>query len=349
MKTQIIELDNKSYPVYIGMDIINVVNRHLPKHQTILIVTDQNVFDAHIECLKQILKDYSVHIFTLSKSPEQDKCMSRYLELLDYATLHQLGRDINVLAFGGGAVGDFAGFFASTYKRGVDFVQLPTTILAHDSSVGGKVALNHQNIKNMIGSFYQPKAVVYDLQFIKTLNKLEILSGFGEVFKHDLLNDGTLLQSLTSIDTLMNDPIQLSHVLLGAIKTKYQYVKDDVYDNLGSRQALNLGHTLGHGLEGTTPFTHGEAILLGVCFDIYLLDTNWALKLFRQFSGLGYFVIRYDFDIPEIIKAMMNDKKNKRDLIKFISMSDYGKHSDILLSEDQFKEQFQLFLKECKW
>jgi 3-dehydroquinate synthase len=343
MKQITIETSQGNYPVKIGYNILHHVKDVLTHKQRILVITDENVSKYHLETLKTALEPYAFTCFTLSNQPELDKTLIRYQKLLDFAIKEGFDRHLTVLAFGGGAVGDFAGFFAATYKRGVNFYQIPTTLLAHDSSVGGKVALNHPPIKNIIGSFYQPELVLYDLQFLKTLPYEEIQSGFGELIKHDLLRDGSLVKSQINLDELYNNQELLMDYLYQAILTKYNYIKTDIYDQLGMRQYLNLGHTLGHGIEVIYDMTHGEAILLGTCFDLFLHDENWGLELFNQFKNWGYFKQPLQLDEKSLLTVLRHDKKNEQDRLIFISLKDYGKPYAIQLNDEEFSRLLDKF------
>lgn len=349
MKVIDINPDDGSYPVIIGNQILTELKHYIKPSQTILVITDELVSSYHMKTLQALLKDYEILIYRLSQTPEQDKHLSEYQKCVDFAITHYLDREACVLAFGGGAVGDFAGFFASTYKRGIDFIQVPTTLLAHDSSVGGKVALNHHDVKNVIGQFYQPKAVIYELSFLKTLDEEQIRSGFAEVIKHDLLSDGKMVFSLNNITDLLQDEEQLELVLEQAILTKYHYIKDDLYEQGSTRQYLNLGHTLGHAIETLYHKSHGEAILYGCCFDCYLVNPNLAYRLYDQCKKLGYFRISIEFEIDLLIESMKHDKKNQQQLLKFVVLESIGQPKMKSLSSDDFTILFKQFHKEMKW
>lgn len=345
MKTIWIELDHTTYPVYLGTNIITKLSDLLPHQEEVLIITDQVVERHHLHKLTSVLKS-KYYVYTLSATPEANKTLQDYERLVSFALAHHFTRNLVVIAFGGGAVGDFAGFFAATYKRGVKWLQIPTTLLAHDSSVGGKVALNFGEVKNVLGSFHQPDLVLYDLQFLQTLNQREVLSGFAEIIKHDLLSTGKLIQEVFSLENILSDLNRLESIIYDAIMTKYQYIKSDVYDEKGVRQYLNLGHTLGHGLERHSHLSHGEAILFGLCFDVYLSNPAWSKSLYEHFLKLGYFHDLPCIALEDLVKAMQNDKKNSNDSLTFNSLLSVGQPDMITLSISEFISYYQAFLKE---
>ena len=349
MKTLFIEGDQGKYPVIIGEGVIQTLPQYITTDH-VLIVTDENVKTYHLDTLKSVVKEKNVSVFTLSHQPEQNKNLRTFEKLINFALQNNFPRSGLVLAFGGGAVGDFAGFFASTFMRGVDYIQLPTSILAHDSSVGGKVALNHYGIKNIIGSFYSPKAVIYDLSFLSTLPKEEVLSGFGELIKHDFLSDGTLikrLESIKSIDEVSTE--YLESLFVNAVRTKARYIKDDLYDELKTRKYLNLGHTLGHAIESEYGIKHGIAILYGICFDWYLSRKVEAINHYHLFKRLGFFESIPQLDPEQLLLRMVHDKKNKdSNNLHFISLEKIGKPFSIYLTHNEFRTIFNQFITEVE-
>src|SRR5690554_2679345 len=265
MKKILIDVNNDSYNIYIGNCLFKL--KKYINEKKVFVITDQTVKDLYLDTLKTYINiDY---LFTLGKKPESCKNLVFYKKCLNYCLENYLDKKTLVIAFGGGAVTDFASFFASTYKRGLELILLPTTLLSHDSSVGGKNALNIVHTKNAIGSIYQPKVVIYHIPFLKSLSASEVLSGFGEIFKHDLLSDAYLLRVVLldreSIKTIIYDDKLIKEIICRAIIVKKKYIELDVYDNKGKRQFLNFGHTLGHALEISNCLSHGEAISLGMC------------------------------------------------------------------------------------
>lgn len=348
MKKVIIDLQNDKYQVYIG-DCISYLKEFI-NNQKVLFITDENVKGLYLDTLKKIINiDY---IFTLGKNPEACKNLVYYEKCVKYALENYIDKKIIVLAFGGGAVTDFAGFFASTYKRGIDFISLPTTLLSHDSAVGGKTALNIGNTKNVIGSFYQPKVVLFHLPFLKSLSKSDILSGFGEIFKHDFLDSGYLFQEIfykqKLLTHLIDNETLLEEIIYRAILVKKVYIEMDLFDSKGKRQFLNLGHTLGHALEITNNLSHGEAISLGMCFSLFLSSNPFYLPFYEKLISWGYFQNNIDFNLEDIIKLIKNDKKNISGKIKFIGLKEFGNPYEIVLTIDEFQNKLKEFLRLFK-
>ncbi len=346
MKKIVIDAIDQSYEVFIG-DVISVVKEFVCTDKEILLITDETVKELHVAALQNEID--IKYLFVLGKRPEDHKNLAIYEKCVEYAMSNHLDRNILVIAFGGGAVTDFAGFFASTYKRGVSVIHIPTTLLSHDSAIGGKTALNAGKTKNVIGTIYQPKAVIYHLPFLNTLPLPEILSGFGEIIKHDLLSEGYLIQEVLDTKQLLQDflldPDKLTEIIYRSILVKKMYIEMDIYDKLGKRQYLNFGHTLGHALEILYRMSHGEAISFGMCFAIFLENQQFALHLYKKLKAWGYFTGKIVFNIDEITEVMKNDKKNDHDLFKFISLKDIGEPFVIYLTTNEFKDKFAQFLR----
>ncbi|MEH7505686.1 3-dehydroquinate synthase [Neobacillus drentensis] len=337
METIQIHTESKNYNVFVGEGVRKELCTFLVNHFSgltrILIITDETVAKLHLEKLLFELKSFNPVIFT-APSGEKAKTFEVYYSALSTALENRLDRKSVILSFGGGAVGDLSGFVAASYMRGIPFIQVPTTILAHDSAVGGKVAINHPLGKNMIGAFHQPEAVFYDLEFLKTLPAHEIRSGFAEVIKHALIDDSDffdwLKENVHDLQTLPMD--LLSESLIKGIKIKGKIVGQDERET-GIRAYLNLGHTLGHAIEsemGYGNFTHGEAVMVGMLF---------ALKVSKELLGLPFnleeFIkwierLGYESKIPgnlsyeNLVNKMKQDKKSVRDSIRFVLLEQLG-------------------------
>lgn len=342
MKKVLIDLENYKYDVYIG-DTIS----YLPKFvdgRKVFVITDENVKNLHLKTLNKMIKfDY---LYVLGKDAESSKNLMSYELCLKYALDNYIDKDTLIIGFGGGSVTDFAGFFASTYKRGLDIVLLPTTILSHDSAIGGKTALNYGLIKNVVGSFYQPKVVIFHLPFLKTISKEEIISGFGEILKHDLLADGYLINEVLKqerLDEVIFDEKLMEEIIYRAIIVKKLYVEMDVYETEGKRQFLNFGHTLGHGLEITNHLSHGEAISLGMCFDMFISGNDYYLTFYQKLKKWGFFNNNINFNNDEVVDVIKNDKKNKQGKIKFIGLKQVGRPFEIYLTSEQLKDKLEEF------
>jgi 3-dehydroquinate synthase len=268
---------------------------------------------------------------------EQAKTMEVLQSLYDTAIGHDLDRKSPVIALGGGVVGDVAGFFAATYMRGVPFIQVPTTLLAQvDSSVGGKVAVNHRQAKNLIGAFYQPDLVVADLDTLRTLPLREFKSGLAEVIKYGVIWDEGFFEFLRCHrqDLFSLEPDYLNQVVAQCCAIKAAVVEKDERD-AGLRQILNFGHTMGHALEAITGYAcwlHGEAVAIGMAA---AADIATAFGIMPQGDNLRLKEILADYGLPaviptEISKAQLvsyaiHDKKAIQNKLTFILPEKIGR------------------------
>ncbi|PLT28336.1 3-dehydroquinate synthase [Peribacillus deserti] len=350
MEILTIETSNKTYPVYLGQDALALLPGYLKEKyrsaRSILIITDESVGALYLQRLKNVLADIEkeLHV-SVVPSGEKAKTFDVYYSCLTQALEFGLNRKSLILALGGGAVGDLAGFVAATYMRGIPFFQIPTTILAHDSAVGGKVAINHEAGKNMIGAFHQPEAVFFDLDFIASLPLKEVRSGFAEIIKEALIVDPEFYSWLTAgIQSLEHvDMQQLAYAIKMGIGVKGAIVKQDEMEN-GVRAYLNFGHTLGHAIENSLGYgsiTHGEGVMIGMVF---------ALKLSIRYSGLNFnlttFInwvdaLGYKTKIPsklnadDLLAAMKKDKKTTGRDITFVLLDQVGKPVIKTLNDDE--------------
>ncbi|AIQ13505.1 3-dehydroquinate synthase [Paenibacillus durus] len=335
-----VDLGNRSYPIVIGSGILEGIaglcaEAGFPVRSPLLIVSDSAVAPLYLANLESRLKagGYTV-VSHVIPSGEASKSLTVYEEVMTTAISAGLDRSSAVLALGGGVVGDLAGFVAATYMRGIGFLQIPTTILAHDSSVGGKVAVNHPLAKNMIGAFYQPKMVVYDLNTLKSLPPRQVRSGLAEVIKHGLILDRDFAYWCRdhAAELLDLEPEALGYALERGCAIKADVVGEDEREH-GLRAILNLGHTIGHAVEavgGYGTFLHGEAISIGMAGSALL-----AAKLGRSRSLYEETVsmlsalelptrLPAEYGEEDIIEAMMHDKKFKEGRITFIVPDEIG-------------------------
>lgn len=325
---------SKNYSVYIGNEIVHLLTKEVEGYSKIFIVTDKHLESLHLQKLTQHLPEIETHIY-IAPNGEHAKTFSVFEDCITYALQNGFDRKSIVLAFGGGAIGDLAGFVAATYMRGIPFIQIPTTILAHDSAIGGKVAINHPLGKNMIGAFYQPELVLYDIQFLATLPSKERRSGFAEVIKHALISDPTFLQDLmVKVNSLDSIPVHdLQMFLRKGMEVKANIVRlDEKEQNI--RAYLNFGHTLGHALESTAGYgnlTHGEAVMIGIVYALQLsievLQLQFPIKEFTTWlESLGYkWRIPADMDFESIFEWMVRDKKSVSNTPTFVLLQEIGK------------------------
>jgi 3-dehydroquinate synthase len=338
MKQLTIKTNSKTYPIFIGKDLYsklgNVLEHQLDNITKVLIITDTQIGPIYLDKVKKALSN-DIQLFQyIIPSGESYKSFDEYYKILTFALESGLDRKSAIIALGGGVIGDLSGFVAATYMRGIKFVQLPTTLLAHDSSVGGKVGINHPLGKNMIGAFYQPEAVIYDVGTLQTLSNREWRSGFAEVAKHGLISSSDLYHWLKESvnSTPITDDDLLAEIIKKAIQVKASIVEQDEKE-AGIRAYLNFGHTLGHALEATLGYgtiTHGEGVSIGMVFatkvsnEILNADlpvdeiTGW----FKQVSLPTE--IPEQADITEIIKYMKRDKKSENGQINMVLLEQIG-------------------------
>ncbi len=270
METLSVALGERSYPIFIGSDLLaqsHLLNPHIHGKQ-VCIVTNETIAPIYLEKLKESLAVSQVSSVVLADG-EAHKNLTTLNEIFTALLAEKHNRTTTLIALGGGVVGDMTGFAAACYQRGVNFIQIPTTLLSMvDSSVGGKTGVNHAMGKNMIGAFYQPQAVIADISLLKTLPAREVSAGLAEVIKYGLISDAKFFVWLEqNIELLMQgDEAALSYAVLRSCKNKADVVAQDEHEG-GIRAILNLGHTFGHAIEtaqGYGNWLHGEAVAAGM-------------------------------------------------------------------------------------
>ncbi len=270
MKTVRVDLDDRSYPIYIGNDVLGAEHlaQHIPGRQ-VLVVTNETIAPLYLERTLAELSDFQCDAVLLPDG-ERYKTLETAGRIYDRLLESRMDRQVTLVALGGGVVGDITGFVAATYQRGVHFVQIPTTLLAQvDSSVGGKTGVNHPLGKNMIGAFYQPRCVIADTRTLATLPERELQAGIAEVVKYGLIRDAAFLDWLEAHMSalLARDPEALTYAIEQSCRHKAEVVAADERE-AGQRALLNLGHTFGHAIEthtGYSEWLHGEAVGTGMC------------------------------------------------------------------------------------
>ncbi|MDP1632299.1 MAG: 3-dehydroquinate synthase [Caulobacter sp.] len=332
-------LGARSYDVLVGPGLIDRAGEHiapfLPARRT-TIVTDSNVGAHHGERLAVSLEqaDVAVDVITVPAG-EESKSFAGLADLSDRLLALELDRGDVIIAFGGGVVGDLAGFAASIYKRGIDFIQVPTSLLAQvDSSVGGKTAIDTSRGKNLIGAFHQPRLVLADLDILATLPDREMACGYAEVIKYGMLGDETFFAWLETngADVLARDTAALAQAVGRSVEMKAEIVAEDETEK-GRRALLNLGHTFAHALEAETGYgetlKHGEAVAagcglafrfsvaLGHCPPADADRVARALKAAGLPGGMAD-VPGYPFNADRLIHHMAQDKKAQAGALTFI-------------------------------
>ena len=272
METLHIQLENRSYPIYIGAGLlsqIKLIESHL-KQKHVAVVTNTTVAPLYLDPLLSLLKEHGIKAFPIILPDGESYKNQVTLNLIYDALLKEkCERTVTLIALGGGVIGDMTGYAAATYLRGVPFIQIPTTLLSQvDSSVGGKTGINHPMGKNMIGAFYQPQCVIADIDTLKTLPRREFSAGMAEVIKYGLIRDETFFNWLEkNIEGLMKlNPSLLIEAIQRSCQNKADVVEIDEHES-GIRATLNLGHTFGHAIEnamGYGVWLHGEAVAMGI-------------------------------------------------------------------------------------
>ncbi len=272
METLHIQLENRSYPIYIGAGLlsqIKLIESHL-KQKHVAVVSNTTVAPLYLDPLLSLLKEQGIKVSPIILPDGESYKNQETLHLIYDALLKEkCERTVTLIALGGGVIGDMTGYAAATYLRGVPFIQIPTTLLSQvDSSVGGKTGINHPMGKNMIGAFYQPQCVIADIDTLKTLPQREFSAGMAEVIKYGLIRDETFFAWLEkNIEGLMKlNPSLLIEAIQRSCQNKADVVEIDEHES-GIRATLNLGHTFGHAIEnamGYGVWLHGEAVAMGI-------------------------------------------------------------------------------------
>ena len=342
MTTVSVDLGPRSYDIIIGETLLAQAGGLLApqlKAKRVAIVTDENVYGLHGKALEAALSDFETHMI-IRPPGENQKSFDGLQAVLDALFESGFDRNDTVIAFGGGVIGDLTGFAASIFKRGCQFVQIPTTLLSQvDSSVGGKTAINNQYGKNLIGAFYQPKLVLADTSVLKTLPKRELKAGYAEVVKYGLLGDSGFFNWLdeNGQDVLALKADAITHAVAVSCKTKARIVAADERER-GERALLNLGHTFAHALEIEAGYSgdllHGEAVSAGMemAFEFSaaqrLCNPKDVAKIKSHFRKLGLTSIK---DISPLLKNakkllahMDQDKKNEGGALTLILARSIG-------------------------
>lgn len=329
-----VNLGENSYPIFIENGIIKKSGEHISQifsGQKIMIVSDDNVFPLYGQQVMDSLKDYECHSLVLPHGEPTKNFQSLpkiYTAMLDA----KLTRSDLVIALGGGVIGDLAGFAAASYLRGIKLVQIPTSLLAQvDSSVGGKVAVDLPQGKNLVGAFYQPKMVLIDPDVLNTLPEHFIKDGMGEVIKYGCIKDGSLFDRLCAHSSFEDLKPELPEIIARCVDIKRIVVEADQFDT-GERMLLNFGHTLAHTIEQYYNYereSHGEAVGIGM-YQITLMaeekgltgsgcadQIKKALEIYGLPSSCG-------LPVTDLTKAITLDKKNLNGKLNVVLLKELG-------------------------
>ena len=340
-----IKTKSKIYPIYLGSNLLNktgkLIKKNLPNVKKVCIISDKKIPKKLLSKLIASLGEYDVKLFKLSAS-EKNKNLLVANKIIEKLLKENFNRSDCLIAFGGGILGDLSAFVSNLTKRGIKFINIPTTLLAQvDASIGGKTGINSGQGKNLIGTFYQPDFVISDSSTLKSLPQRELVSGYGEILKHSLILDRNFFIWLSKngkkILTERKKSILIS-AILKSCKIKNSIVsRDEKEKNL--RMILNFGHTFAHGFESAKNFSkklnHGEAVLLGmiVAIDLSnqkkLLSPNEQSKIKKHYEDLKLLMnIKKIFkkkEIGKIVNFMKKDKKNTTGKISLILLKKIGK------------------------
>jgi 3-dehydroquinate synthase len=348
MKNQEIKFRNSNhkYSIIIGNNTLNLLPNKVktlcPKTKKIALILDTKIPKRFKILIKNKLKNYDLLILPFVSS-EKNKSLKKVNFFLNKILLKNLNRSDLIISLGGGITGDVAGFVASIYKRGINFINIPTTLLAQvDSAIGGKTGVNSNQGKNLIGSFYQPKLVISDMSFLNSLPKKEMICGYAEILKHSIIKDKNFFDWLkkNTKDIFLKKSNKLIYAIKKSCQIKMFFVNKDVNEK-GLRMILNFGHTFAHAIEVKNNYskkiTHGEAVLSGMILASRLslnkgtcsIKTINEIKKIYDENNLTYTYKKYSKQnlINSLIPFLKNDKKNNDNKINFILLKKIGQTS----------------------
>ncbi|HEU5047167.1 MAG TPA: 3-dehydroquinate synthase [Rickettsiales bacterium] len=356
-----VELGSRSYDIAIGEGLIGRAGElmsPLLKRKKTIIICDDTVAKLYLETLQASLTAQGItHNAVVLPHGEQTKSFSELEKLMEKLLDFAPDRNVTLIALGGGVIGDITGFAASILLRGVDFIQIPTTLLAQvDSSVGGKTGINTRHGKNLIGSFYQPRLVIADTAALLTLPRRELLAGYAEVVKYGVICDRQFFTWLeeNGEQALAGDTQKLAHIVRASCKSKAEVVACDERES-GVRAILNFGHTLGHALEAETGYSdkllHGEAVSVGMMLAMKLsvmrgLSTDKDLERLKNHlakAGMPAVLsdVKQTFDAEKLIEHCYHDKKAKDGGLTFVLAKGIGK---TVICDDITRQELQQLL-----
>jgi 3-dehydroquinate synthase len=332
--TIVVALGDRSYPIHIGPELLTNTDLYGLAAKQVLIVTNEVVAPLYLQRVQTALRGHEVDTVVLPDG-ERHKTLATFTTVIDRLIDGRFHRDCCLVALGGGVIGDLTGYVAASYQRGVDFVQIPTTLLAQvDSSVGGKTAVNHPRAKNMIGAFHQPIAVLADTLTLRSLPPRELAAGLAEVIKYGVIVDEAFFAWLEShIDDLRRlDAASLTYAIRRSCEIKAAIVAEDEREQ-GRRALLNLGHTFGHALEAIGHYErwlHGEAVGIGMALAartsvaLGWLGTSDCERIETLLTKAGLPTTASGIDPDEMLDHMRGDKKADRSGLKLILIRALG-------------------------
>ena len=355
MHTETVNLEDNSYPIFIGegasLSLENFDGYIAGKD--IAIITNEVVAPLYLNEISDLFSNRNVIEYILPDG-EQEKKLKTVHKIIDRLMEAGFGRDSTLIALGGGVVGDITGFTASIFMRGINFIQIPTTLLAQvDASVGGKTAVNHKSGKNLIGSFYQPQCVICDSKFLATLEATEISAGLAEIIKYGLIFDSEFFQWLQKNmqQILSNDRAAVDYVIQRSCAIKAEIVAQDEKEQ-SVRALLNFGHTFGHAIEKLTGYgnwTHGDAVAVGMVLaarlseNMSLITPEDVQNIEEILTAANLPISLPNIDPAELLAAMQSDKKVKDRNIQLVLLKNIG---EAFLTADYSQEDLVNILRD---
>lgn len=356
MEKLTVQTKNHSYDVQIGTAsyaLFSTVYQPLLENvDRIAIIADEQVAKMYLPKLMSALSFVEEKVVCMEiPAGEACKTIETYANCQSFLLQQGFTRQSLILAFGGGACGDLAGYVAATFMRGIPFIQCPTTILAHDSAVGGKTAINMPEGKNMVGAFHQPTAVLFQTDLFKTLPPKEIRSGLAELLKHALISDEKWALELLANESFTEPSEEwLARELMKGIAVKARIVGEDEFEQ-STRKFLNFGHTFGHAVEAACGFgqlSHGESIMVGMAYSLVISEmlghtTRTLTDQFIQFAKAQKYSFEpiYDFAFDEFMGYMQKDKKMSHGKLNFVLLNGIGNPFVIEVTPAQCSAAFE--------
>ncbi len=354
-------ISEDTYNIKIGKNLIKEVSGFISSSfsaKKLFVIIDEKVYTHHSEYIdKGLSTDFERVIKYVVPSGESNKSLDQFSSIVHFLLQSGVERNTALLAIGGGVVGDLAGYVAASLLRGIPLIHMPTTLLAMvDSSIGGKTGVNHSVGKNLIGAFYQPKAVFADIRFLKTLPQEEWVNGMSEIIKYGMIEAPDIFAQLSTLtnEGKMASPKNWMPIIAQSAQIKADIVSRDVKES-GIRAALNFGHTFAHVIEnvgGYGKYSHGEAVFAGMFGAVEAsnaLGANISLSNLKQFKALYSFDLNDLSSTPkELTRLMLKDKKVKDATIRLILLEGLGKpytksFSETLLVEDSWNALIAAF------
>jgi 3-dehydroquinate synthase len=340
-----VNLGVDSYDILFGRELLKNLPEHIKKiykGKKLFIVTDNNVEKYYRKNMENLLEDYDFTFYVL-EAGEKSKTLENVSKIYKAMINASVSRDDLVVAFGGGVVGDIAGFAAATFMRGVPFIQIPTTLLSQvDSSVGGKVGVDLEEGKNLVGAFNQPKMVLIDTSVLETLTDRYFFDGLAEVVKYGCIYDEDLFSLLEKLKSRKEIMEHIEDIVYRSCDIKREVVEEDEKEH-GLRMILNFGHTVGHGLEqyyNYEKYTHGEAVSVGMSEILKVGERDGITekgsfertkKLLKQFN----LPVEDRYNQEEVTEIMKRDKKNKKGEVNFVMIEKIGKCKIVKIKEEK--------------